>query len=59
MVDTISCNYGIRSNSGTPAVAGGEQERTILRFMSVGMVDAWLQKNKGGKSVVAMGATGI
>ena len=58
MVGTIRCNNGVRSNLETPGVAGGEEERALLRCMSVGTVDARLQKNKGGKSVVAMGATG-
>ena len=44
--DTIN---GVRSNWGMPAVAGGEQEWAILGCMSVGTVDARLQKNKGGK----------
>ena len=34
-----------------------EQERAILRCMSVGTVDVRLQKEKGGSSVVARGAT--
>ena len=50
-------NNGVRSNSVTPAVAGVEQERAILRCMSVGTVDVRLQKEKGGSSVVARGAT--
>ena len=55
---TIRYNNGVRSNSVTPAVAGVEQERAILRCMSVGTVDVRLQKRKkGGSSVVARGAT--
>ena len=38
MVGTIRYNNGVRSNSVTPAVAGVEQERAILRCMSVGTV---------------------
>ena len=40
MVGTIRYNNGVRSNSVTPAVAGVEQERAILRCMSVETVDA-------------------
>ena len=32
-------NNGVRSNSVTPAVAGVEQERAIIRCMYVGTVD--------------------
>ena len=46
MVGTIIYNNGVRSNSVTPAVADVEQERAILRCMSVGMVDARLHKAK-------------
>ena len=46
MVGTIRYNNGVRSNSATPAVAGVEQERAILRCMSVGTVDVRLQKEK-------------
>ena len=46
MVGTIKFNNGVRSNSVTPAVAGVEQDRAILRCMSVGTVDVWLQKEK-------------
>ena len=44
MVGTIRYNNGVRSNSVTPAVAGVEQERAILRCMSVGTIDVRLQK---------------
>ena len=57
MVGTIRYNNGIRSNSVTPAVDGVEQERAILRCMSVGTVYVPLQKEKRGSSVVARGAT--
>ena len=46
MVGTIRYNNGVRSNSVTPAVAGVEQERAILRCMSVGTVDVQLQKKE-------------
>ena len=46
MVGTIRYNNGVRNNSVTPAVAGVEQERAILRCMSVGTVDVRLQKEK-------------
>ena len=46
MVGTIRYNNGVRSNSVTLAVAGVEQERAILRCMSVGTVDVRLQKEK-------------
>ena len=59
MVGTIRYNNGVRSNSVTPAVAGVEQDWAILCCMSVGTVDVRLQKEKGGGSVVASGATGI
>ena len=50
MVGTIRYNNGVRSSV--------EQERAILRCMSVGTVDVRLQKEKkGGSSVVARGAT--
>ena len=57
MVGTIRYNNGIKSNLVTPAVAGVEQERAILRCVSVGTVDVRLQKEKRGSSVVARGAT--
>ena len=41
MMGTIRYNNGVKC---MPAVAGGEQERAILRCMSVGTVDAQLQK---------------
>ena len=44
MVGTIRYNNGVRS---MPAVAGWEQERAILRCMSVGTVVAQFQKVKG------------
>ena len=44
---TIRYNNGVRSNSGTPEVAGGEQERAILRCLSVGTVGTRLQKRGG------------
>ena len=43
MVGTSRYNNGVRSNSGTPEVAGGEQERAILRCMSEGTVGALLK----------------
>ena len=46
MVGTIRYINGVRSNSVTPAMAGVEQERAILRCMSVGTVDVRLQKEK-------------
>ena len=46
MVGTIRYNNGVRSNSVMPAVAGVEQEQAILRCMSVGTVDVWLQKEE-------------
>ena len=49
MVGTIRYNNGVRSNSVTPAVAGVEQERAILRCMSVGTVNVWLKKKKKKK----------
>ena len=42
MVGTIRYNNCVRM----PAVVGVEQERAILRCMSVGMVDVRLQKEK-------------
>ena len=44
MVGTIRYNNGVRSSSRKPVVAGGEQERAILRCMSVGTVDPRFQK---------------
>ena len=44
MVGTIGYNNGVRSNSVTPVVAGVEQERALLRCISVGTVDVRLLK---------------
>ena len=46
MMGTIRYNNGVKSRSVTSAVAGVEQERAILRCMSVGTVDVRLQKEK-------------
>ena len=44
---TIRYNNGVRRNSGAPSVAGGVQERVILRCNAVGTVVARLNKIKG------------
>ena len=43
-VKSLNYHNGVRSGMGSPAVAGVEQERAILRCMSVGTVDVRLQK---------------
>ena len=53
MVGTIRYFNGVRSNSGAPEVATVERKRARLSCMSVGTVDARLQKKKRGSSVVA------
>ena len=58
MVGTIRYNNGVRSNSGTPAVAGRVQERALIRCMSERTVDARLQRIMG-EECSGNGCTGI